>query len=374
MPVPRIDDIPKHHRRHGAGTRLWAEWCFIRVCFRHFRVRLAIMAAILLIGALLFIKLEPEKRHSLPQATFYTFSLIFGEPPEEFPTHPALQLLFFLVPILGLTVIIEGIVDFSLMLRDRRRMERSWCMTLSHSFRNHIVLVGFGRLGFHTFLLLRRMGEAVVVIERDAAGQFLEEVRRDGSPLLIGDARREALLEDANIRHAKSIILASDDDMANLEIALDARRFNPRIHVVTRMFDQNVADKIRDGFNIHLAMSQSAISAPTFASCALAPATINSFIVGGELVAMQRWLARAGDRFTGRAIADIMRREQVSIVSLTRAGAAQVLCPPAETVIEPGDDLMLQGEMRTLERFRLEAVEQEEHLTESLRAAAPSAS
>lgn len=360
MPVPRIDDIPQRSKHRGSGTRLWAEWCFVRVCFRHFRVRFLIMATILLVGALLFIKLEPEKQHSLPQAVFYTFSLVFGEPPEAFPVHPVLQTLFFLVPILGLTVIIEGIVDFSLMIRDRRRMERSWCMTLAQSFRNHIVLVGFGRLGFHTFQLLRRLGEPVVIIERDPNNQFLEEARREGTPLLIGDARREALLLDANIKQAKSIILASDDDMANLEIALDARKLNPNIRVVTRMFDQNVADKIRDGFNIHLAMSQSAISAPTFATCALAPATFNSFIVNGQLLAMQRVLVRAGDRFADRSIAQVMKQDRVTVVSLTKPGSQPMLCPPSEWVIEPGDGLMLQGEIETLESIRRETARRAE--------------
>ncbi len=356
MPVPRIEDIPQAAKHRGSGTRLWAEWCFVRVCFRHFRVRFLIMATILFFGALLFIRFEPEKQHSLVVAVFYTFALIFGETPEEFPQHPVLQSLFFLVPILGLTVIIEGIVDFSLMIRDRRRMERSWCMTLAHSFRDHIVLVGFGRLGFHTFQLLRRLGEPVVVIERDANNQFLEEARRDGSPLLIGDARREALLVDANIKHAKSIILASDDDMANLEIALDARKLNPNVRVVTRMFDQNVADKIRDGFNIHLAMSQSAISAPTFATCALAPATFNSFIVGGQLLAMQRLLVRAGDRFSGRTIADIMCEHRVMVVSLSRPDAEPTLCPDPEVQVNSGDGLLLQGQINALETIRRESM------------------
>ena len=51
----------------------------------------------------------------------------------------------------------------------------------------------------------------LVVIERNAGAQFLEDVRRDGSPVLIGDARREAWLEEANVKHARSIIIATTD-------------------------------------------------------------------------------------------------------------------------------------------------------------------
>lgn len=352
MPVPRIDDLRPSRRTHGAGSRWWSEWCFVRVCFRHFRLRFLLMAIVLSVGGLLFMLLEPEKEHSFVRAVFYTFALVFGEPPEEFPRSPLLQSLFFLVPVLGLTIIIEGIVDFALMMRDRRRFERSWCTMLANSFQDHVVLVGLGRLGFRTFRVLRLLGEAVVVIERSPDNEFLEEVRRDGSPLLIGDARREALLEDANIRKARSILLATDDDLANLEAALDARKMNPAIRVVLRMFDQNMADKVRDGFNISLAMSQSAISAPTFATCAILPTTVNSFIVGDRIVAMQRWLVRRGGPLDGITVAETTRRHQVGVVQHHRSPAEAVLHPDPDLRLEPGDGVMIQGTIEALGALR----------------------
>jgi len=352
MPIPRVEDIKQTRRRHGAGSRLWAEWCFVRVCFRHVRIRLAIMIVILLVGGLLFHQIEESKGHSLIRSVYYTFSLIFGETPEDFPSSHVLQALFFLVPILGLTVIIEGIVDFSLVLRDRRRFERSWCIMLASSFQNHIVLVGLGRLGYRTFLTLRRMGEAVVVITKDGDDQFLEEVRRDGSPLFIGDARQETLLTDANIGKAKSIVVATSDDLANLEISLDARKLKPDIRVVLRMFDQNMADKVADGFNIHLAMSQSAISAPTFATCAMSPATVNSFIVGDEVVAMQRWLVRTNGPLAGKTVAEVMRNCRVNVIEHRRTPAVRRLCPDPDLRLEAGDGLMVQGPIQALQRLR----------------------
>ena len=113
--------------RQAMRTRVWREWCFARLAFRHFRVRLAILVIVLMTGGLLFRNFEPEKNHSLAEATYFTWSLIFGEPPEEFPESVVLQSLFFIVPLLGLVMIIEGIVDLTMMLGDRRRNERGWC-------------------------------------------------------------------------------------------------------------------------------------------------------------------------------------------------------------------------------------------------------
>ena len=45
----------------------------------------------------------------------------------------------------------------------------------------------------------------VRIVEMDEENRFLADVRADGSPLVIGDARREALLDEVNIAEARAI-------------------------------------------------------------------------------------------------------------------------------------------------------------------------
>lgn len=337
-----------HRRRSPARRRAWREWCFWRAALNHFKWRLLVMICILVPGAILFMTLEPEKGHDFFPALYMTWSLIFAEQPEAFPTSKVLRGMFFVVPVLGLTVIIEGIVDFALMLRDRRRSERSWCLMMTASMKDHIVLVGFGRLGFRTFRLLRQLGQEVVVIERDAGSEFLDEVRHDGAPLLIGDARREAILMDAHVQSARSIILATNDDLANLEVALDARKLNPEIRVVLRMFDQNMADKVRDGFNIPIAMSQSALSAPAFAAAALEREITGSYLVGNQLVVMLRWSLREDGPLCGRTVGDILADYGFGVVECRARNGTRRLFPPPQTRLDPGDDVLVQGPLDAL--------------------------
>lgn len=360
---PSQAQLPAAARRNPLASRWWREWCFLKVVYAHVRVRVAIIAAVLLAGAWLFRVLEPERRHSFLRAIHCTWCLIFGEPPEEFPQNPVLQGLFFLLPVLGLTVIIEAIVDLAFTLRDRRRSERSWCTMMANSLSNHVVLVGFGKLGFRTYGLLRRLNEPVVVIEKNADCQFLEEVRRDQSPLLIGDARREAVLGDANVAQAKSIILATDDDLANLEVALDARRINPEIRVVLRMFDQNMADKIRDGFNIYTAMSQSAMSAPAFATAALDRAIVSSFMVNDRLIVMQRWSVRAQGPLCGRTVGAIMAEYGFGVLERQSAAGEPQIIPSPDVVLAAGDRLVVQGPYEALLRLRRQAIDVAEPLS-----------
>ncbi len=338
-------------RKPSWRVRLWREWCFARVALWHARVNFLLLGLLLGGGAVLFRWAEPEKHHSLPRALYYTWLLIFGQPPEEFPRSPLLQALFFLVPLIGLLVIIEGLVDFSLVLRDRRRHERSWCRIMAAALTHHVVLVGLGKLGYRTFRLLRQLGEPVAVIESDPANQFLEEIRREGSPLFVGDARREALLEDAHVARARSIILATNDDLANLEVALDARRLNPGIRVVLRMFDQNMADKVCAGFGLQTAMSQSAISAPAFVTAALQEGIVASQLIGDTLVVMQEWHVNPGGPLADKSVGAVMTEYGVSVLAQRRGGERR-LVPPPDLLLAPGDELLVQGPFEALAALR----------------------
>ncbi len=337
----------------GSGRRHWRfrvlrEWCFVRAAGRHLGPRVAFIAAVLIGGGLLFRQYDSHRDLSFAEAAYYTWSLVFGQAPERFPKETPLRVMFFLVPVLGLTVIIEGIVDFALLLRDRRRYERNWCMMMARSMSGHVVLVGFGRLGYRVFQLLRRLGEYVVVIERDANNRFLEELRRDGSPLILGDARDDVVLQQANVEAAKSVVLATDDDLANLEIALDSRRICPGIRVVLRMFDQNLADKVRDGFNIHIAMSQSMMAAPAFATAAINPSIVYSFGVGDQLVVIQRCTVRQGGPFAGKSVGQVMSEMGCGVVEVRASGQAARLFPAPDTVLNASDELLVQGPFGTL--------------------------
>ena len=88
-------------------------------------------------------------------------------------------------------------------------------------------------------------------------------------PVLVRDMKEDQALIDAGVQHARTIIIATNDDMANLEVALDARRMNPKIRVIMRLFDQRIADKFKEAALIDEAFSSAALAAPMVAEMAL---------------------------------------------------------------------------------------------------------
>lgn len=347
----RFDSLRLPTDPHAAWRwRVFREWCFLRAVGRRLGFRLALLVAIWFIGAGLMMALDPRHRGEPVEAAYHVWFLILANPTEDLPAHPVLRVLFFALPLLGLMVLVESLVELALLLRDRRQAQTEWSKVMASSMRDHVVLVGLGRLGFRTFSLLRRLDRRVVVIDKNTEGQFLDAVRKDGSPLLIGDGRRDELLREAGVERAAAIILATQDDLANLEMALDARRFNPGIRVVLRMFDQTLADKVAGAVNINVAMSQSAISAPAFATAAIEPSVIASTVVDDQLVVMVRRTIDARDALAGRSIADVIA-QGLGVVSHTRSGV-RTLFPSLTTTLAAGDEVVLQGAYEKLDAMR----------------------
>ena len=148
---------------------------------------------------------------------------------------------------------------------------------MSKTLDHHVVLCGLGKVGLRVLQQLIRLNEQVIVLEKDTQCPNLAFARRHGIPVRIGHSREEGIFDDLNLAAAKSIIVATNDDLANLELAIDARKLKPGIRVVMRLFDQELASKIRDSFDIHLAFSTSELAAPVFATSSSDRSIINSF-------------------------------------------------------------------------------------------------
>ena len=84
------------------------------------------------------------------------------------------------------------------------------------------------------------MQHHIIVSGDDAlATTIIEELERVGAKVVrLGTDDRSpmfSVLERANVADALAVVCAGDDDAANLEIALLARRSNPSVRVVARL-------------------------------------------------------------------------------------------------------------------------------------------
>ena len=128
----------------------------------------------------------------------------------------------------------------------------------------HVILCGFGRVGYHVLRELITRGEKVLVIERDVDHRFLDQARALGARTFVGDASLPRVLLDAGVQRACGLFSLIDDDLKNLEIGLNARSLHRDVRLILRIFDHEIAEQMRSRLDIHFAFSTSAVAAEQF--------------------------------------------------------------------------------------------------------------
>jgi Trk K+ transport system NAD-binding subunit len=78
-------------------------------------------------------------------------------------------------------------------------------------------------------------------------------------------------LRDAGVTEAESIMVLSDDDRLNLQVALKARDINPEIRIVMRQFNRTLGVKLEENLTNCSVLSLASHSAAAFAAAALEP-------------------------------------------------------------------------------------------------------
>jgi Trk K+ transport system NAD-binding subunit len=139
-------------------------------------------------------------------------------------------------------------------VREGRRAARS---------RDHVVVVGLGNVGYRIERLLSALRIQSVVLERDAESRFAAAVSAH-APVLTGDASLPENLQRAGIERAACIVAVTHDDLVNLTACLHARRLNPRIRTVARVFDDTLVEHAGDGLGVDAVVSGSRAAASAF--------------------------------------------------------------------------------------------------------------
>ena len=325
------------------------------VLFGESRNSLLLFAAIIIGGALIFCFFytypDTGQHPTFAEATHATFALIFFETLLPFPEQWYLQTLFFIIPILGLVVVADGLLRFGSALLNKQARGQKWQVAMASTYNNHVIVCGMGKVGYRVTLQLLKFGREVVGIEINPEGRFVEKTRALGIPLLITNARRSENIIKAGVERADAIIPCTDDELANLDIALDARELNPGIKVVMRMFDADLAQRVEKGFDIHTAFSTSALAAPIFAAAAMRFDIKHSFYIGDQLLNLSELIVEPGSQLINWTLKKLQSNLDLSIVC-HHSQEITDLHPNPALILKPGDRLLLLASLETLKHLK----------------------
>jgi voltage-gated potassium channel len=120
-------------------------------------------------------------------------------------------------------------------LRERRRSK------VRDHLRDHVVIVGFGRVGRASADAAVRAGREVVIV--DTTDGLDDAIEAAGAVYLKGDARDVTVLRTAGVTRAAALITTLDDP-SNAVVTLTARSIAPSLRIVARVSEANWSERL----------------------------------------------------------------------------------------------------------------------------------
>ncbi len=343
--TPDATEAPK------LGRALKKNWRDTRVLLRAFSRPILVFFALITIFGLAYWQLAlwagVQDPPSAVEAIFLVLAMIFLQANVPFPDPWYLQIFFFIMPVIGLAWLGAGAANLGVKLFNRSARGQEWEVALASLYTDHVIVCGVGKLGYRVILQLLKFGQAVVAIEQDEKKPFIALVRHFDVPVIIGDARQRDVLSKAGLERASSIVCSTQDDLTNLDIALDAREMKPDIKVVLRMFDADLAEKIERGFGIHTAFSASGLAAPAFAAAATRAHIEYSFYVGDTLLHVSQITVTHDSPLPGLTMEEAERKFDMTII-MHNTGDHMHLHPQYDELIHLNDTLVVFATLETL--------------------------
>ncbi|HXG10047.1 MAG TPA: NAD-binding protein [Gemmataceae bacterium] len=321
---------------------------YVLYLFGEFRWALLVFWGLVLGGGLLLHLCYHHEGKQLGylQACHAVFMLIFVQPSVEFPDEWYLQLLWFLLPIIGLGAVADSVVRLAYLVFTKKQKLPEWQRMVASLYRNHVVVVGVGKVGLQVIKGLVQLREAVVAIERKQDSPFVDEIQDLRVPVITGDARQLPTLQKAGVAKAKAVVLATDDDLTNLDAALTARDLNPKVRVVMRLFDDTLATKVGGAFQLP-AISPSRVAAPAFIAAATGRKVYQSFDLDGKALHLTDLSVCATGGLVGQTVGDVQQKLGVNLVMHRNANGVHIN-PSHDIVLAPGDTVLVIAPMEQL--------------------------
>jgi voltage-gated potassium channel len=323
---------------------LRAGWRDTLILINEFKTALTLFAVTVVGGGLAYFALAEalgEPVDNAGEAIYTILAATLLQPVGDFPNQMILQIFYFIMPLIGIIFLAQGLTDFGVMLFNRKSRGKEWEMAVASTMNQHIVLVGLGHLGFRVVQKLHEMGESVAVLEINLGTHTTAAAQEMGIPIIQADARQPGSLEAANIKDARTIILASQHDAMNLQIALRARSLNPRIQVVIRIFDADFANALQEQFGF-IALSATEMAAPVFAAAAAGADVTNPISVEGQLLGLARVTINPASLLANKTIGYVEDNYHLNIV-LLRHDHQSEMHPTDSCPINVGDTIAVLG-------------------------------
>lgn len=320
---------------------------------RRLRYALALLLAVIVAGALGYHWLSHlNALDSLYMAITTLFTVGFRELGEVNARTKIFTILYLVIglgvatyAISNLTaLILEG--DLRGYLLERRMQKRLDDLT------DHVIVCGFGKMGFQAAWELKKAGIPFVIVEQDETKG--RSPRFAGELILYGNAMDELMLERAGIRRARGLITALTTDADNVLVTLTVKQMRADIPVVARSAKLGTERQLKAAGADHI-VSPYEIGGRRMAGLLLKPEMMNFFDIVLQQEQLELGLERIaigpGSALVGQTLREARLRHATGalLVGLVHPGAGLRFNPSGDERFQAGDELLVMGPSEALE-------------------------
>jgi len=248
----------------------------------------------------------------------------------------------------AVSAIVDSLMKVNLLGRGRKKM-----YSKIQSLSGHTIVCGFGRMGKVICEELQKSQIPFVVIEQNQ--QNIQSLEKSKLLWIEGDAADDETLNRAQIKKARVLVSAIDNDADGLYLCLAARTLNPSIFIIARANSENGRKKIlmtgADKVILPYIMSGQKI-----AQSIINPNVEDFLEVAGRDLGESKRLelvdipVEAGSSLVGRTLKNCgIRRDGMIVVGLRKGDRTFLFAPDADLPFKEGDTLIALG---TQESYR----------------------
>jgi voltage-gated potassium channel len=269
---------------------------------------------------------------STPARIFNSFLILFG--------------------VFGLFVAVGAMTQTAIELEFNQYFQKRRNKRMIESLNNHFIVCGFGRVGRSAAAELRRTGVPFIVLERSE--ERVERAMRAGMLGAVGDATLDANLREVGIDRAVGLIAALSSDADNLFLVLSAKTLNPKLHISSRVLEEEAEAKMRRA-GADTVLAPYTITGSRLAQAILKPHVVQflDFATIGLDVGIEQVRVADNSEYISKSLRQMALRQEVGVIVLAirKSNGEMIFNPDAESEIAGGDFLIAMGGAEQLRRL-----------------------
>ncbi len=210
---------------------------------------------------------------------------------------------------------------------------------------NHAIIIGMGRVGQRVAALLQEFKQPSVgvTMKLDFDPTILPNL-----PLIAGNLGES--LDKANLATAKSVVVVTDEEILNLEVALMAQKLNPNSHLVIRTAGMRLADHLLQILPNAQAVGAYAVAAEVFAAAAFGENILSLLRLNNQTILVTEYQIEADDTLDGLLLSEVACGYGVVPILQQRPPHPSQFMPSEDIQLTQGDRLVVLATIEGLRR------------------------